>query len=196
VQSLLDAGWQAVRVVTDHGWLLMPGGLPKVDLPKHLASTKWSRCALLQGATPAGVELVHWHWNAQYTVATPPGVACFTSGQEYAHGGVSIVDDVAGNDAADDSQFHLLQPMFSSSLAHSLPQRQLRNAETQRRRGHHRSLPHRQLRKPRQKTSLCQLLTPASSWHQRAFSPSPNDGLSPPWIAPKEKCLLQTGPLP
>jgi hypothetical protein len=90
VQSLLDAGWQAVRVVTDHGWLLMPGGLPKVDLPKHLASTKWSRCALLQGATPAGVELVHWHWNAQHTVATPPGVACFTSGQEYAHGGVSI----------------------------------------------------------------------------------------------------------
>jgi hypothetical protein len=45
---------------------------------------------LLGGATPAGVELVHWHWNPQHTVATPPGVACFTSGQVYAHGGVSI----------------------------------------------------------------------------------------------------------
>jgi hypothetical protein len=90
VQSLLDAGWRAVRIVTDHGWLLMPGGLPKVDLSKHLAASKWSRCALLQGATPAGVEVVHWHWNPQYTVATPPGVACFSSGQEYAHGGVSV----------------------------------------------------------------------------------------------------------
>jgi len=117
-------------------------------------------------------------------------------GQPASHDLAKQVYWLAGNDAADDSQFHLLQPMFSSSLAHSLPQRQLRNAETQRRRGHHRSLPHRQLRKPRQKTSLCQLLTPASSWHQRAFSPSPNDGLSPQWIAPKEKCLLQTGPLP
>jgi len=97
-------------------------------------------------------------------------------GQPASHDLAKQVYWLAGNDAADDSQFHLLQPMFSSSLAHSLP--------------------HRQLRKPRQKTSLCQLLTPASSWHQRAFSPSPNDGLSPPWIAPKEKYLLQTGPLP
>ena len=90
VQSLLDAGWRAVCVVTDHGWLLMPGGLPKVDLPKHLATTKWSRVALLKGEAPAGVEVVHWHWNPQHTVATPPGIACFSGGQEYAHGGVSI----------------------------------------------------------------------------------------------------------
>jgi hypothetical protein len=90
VQSLLDAGWRVVRVVTDHGWLLMPGGLPKVDLPKHLATTKWSRVALLQGAAPAGVEVIHWHWNPQHTVATPPGIACFGGGQEYAHGGISI----------------------------------------------------------------------------------------------------------
>ena len=27
---LLDAGWRTVRVVTDHGWLLAPGGLPIV----------------------------------------------------------------------------------------------------------------------------------------------------------------------
>jgi len=29
-------------VVTDHGWLLMPEGLPKVELPAYLAATKWS----------------------------------------------------------------------------------------------------------------------------------------------------------
>jgi hypothetical protein len=90
VQALFDAGWERVRVVTDHGWLLLPGGLPKVELSKHLASTKWARCALIEGTVPEGVVLVHWHWNAQQTVATPPGIGCFSSGQEYAHGGVSI----------------------------------------------------------------------------------------------------------
>ena len=29
IRELLDAGWQTVTIVTDHGWLLLPGGLPK-----------------------------------------------------------------------------------------------------------------------------------------------------------------------
>ena len=33
IAGLLDAGWRYVRVVTDHGWLLLPGGLPLVKLP-------------------------------------------------------------------------------------------------------------------------------------------------------------------
>lgn len=33
IQSLLAVGWKSVRVVTDHGWLLVPGGLPKIELP-------------------------------------------------------------------------------------------------------------------------------------------------------------------
>ena len=33
VQLLLGAGWKRVHVVTDHGWLLMPGALLKVELP-------------------------------------------------------------------------------------------------------------------------------------------------------------------
>lgn len=90
VQLLLNAGWESVRVVTDHGWLLLPNGLPKVELSKYLAQTKWSRCALLQGEPPAGIERVHWHWNALHTVATPPGIACFSLNQEYSHGGISI----------------------------------------------------------------------------------------------------------
>ena len=88
--ALFDAGWRSVRVVTDHGWLLLSKGMPKVDLPKHLAATKWSRCALLQGAAPPGIVVLPWHWNPQYSAATPPGIACFTVNQEYAHGGVSI----------------------------------------------------------------------------------------------------------
>lgn len=33
VRALLDAGWRAVRVVTDHGWLLVPAGLPNRACP-------------------------------------------------------------------------------------------------------------------------------------------------------------------
>ena len=33
IESLLDAGWREIRIVTDHGWLWLPGGLPKVELP-------------------------------------------------------------------------------------------------------------------------------------------------------------------
>ena len=34
IEALLDAGWREIRVVTDHGWLWLPGGLPKVDFPQ------------------------------------------------------------------------------------------------------------------------------------------------------------------
>ena len=42
VQSLLDAGFHEVRIITDHGWLLVPGGMPKVELPAYLVATKWA----------------------------------------------------------------------------------------------------------------------------------------------------------
>ena len=35
-----------------------------------------------------------WHWNAGERIAVPPGVACFTGGQEYAHGGVSLQESL------------------------------------------------------------------------------------------------------
>lgn len=47
VEALLAAGWREVRIVTDHGWLLLPKGLPKTDLPKYLTATLWGRCGSL-----------------------------------------------------------------------------------------------------------------------------------------------------
>lgn len=44
IRQLLDAGWKEVRIATDHGWLLLPGGLPKVAMPKYLTATQWGRC--------------------------------------------------------------------------------------------------------------------------------------------------------
>ena len=90
IERLLDAGWTSVRVVTDHGWLLLPGGLPKVDLPKHLTASRWARCAVMAGESAPDVVKAPWHWNRAQWYATPPGIACFNRSEEYAHGGLSI----------------------------------------------------------------------------------------------------------
>ena len=90
IQALLDAGWEEIRVVTDHGWLLLPGGLPKADLPKYLTQSKWARCATIKGASKVDVPLMPWFWNSSEHVAVPPGIHCFSEGNEYAHGGLSL----------------------------------------------------------------------------------------------------------
>ena len=90
ILGLMDAGWKSVRVVTDHGWLLLPGGLPKVDLPKFLTSSRWARCAVISGESTPDVMRSPWHWNTAETFATAPGIACFNKSDEYAHGGLSI----------------------------------------------------------------------------------------------------------
>ncbi len=90
IAGLLDAGWRSVRVVTDHGWLLLPGGLPMVTLPGHLTESKWARCAVVAPGSTPDAPLHPWHWNPEEHFATPPGIACFSKRDEYAHGGLSI----------------------------------------------------------------------------------------------------------
>lgn len=92
VKQLLDSGWKKVRVVTDHGWLLLPKGLPKVDLPAYLTATKWARCALVKA--DAAVPSYPWHWNPEIRITSPHGIASFWSGDKYAHGGVSLQECV------------------------------------------------------------------------------------------------------
>ena len=107
IAGLLDAGWTAVRVVTDHGWLLLPGGLPKVDLPKHLTESRWARCAVIAGEAAPDVPRTPWHWNPAQWFATTPGIACFNKSEEYAHGGLSIqeclIPDLVVTRAGDDT---------------------------------------------------------------------------------------------
>jgi hypothetical protein len=92
ILQLLDSGWKKVRVVTDHGWLLMPDGLPKVELQAFLAETKWSRCAVVKGDAP--VPSYPWHWNNNIRIASPQGIASFRASEKYAHGGVSLQECV------------------------------------------------------------------------------------------------------
>ena len=94
VESLLAAGWREVRIVTDHGWLWLPGGLPKVELPHYLAESRWARCAAIKGNASVEVPTSPWFWNIEEQVALAPGIACFTAGHQYAHGGLSPQESI------------------------------------------------------------------------------------------------------
>lgn len=89
VEQLLDAGWPRVTVVTDHGWLLLPGGLPKVAVPASIVESRWARCAAVRGDSTPDVPSYPWHWDPQTMIAMPPGIGSFIAGAEYAHGGIS-----------------------------------------------------------------------------------------------------------
>ena len=90
IRELLAAGWPHIRLITDHGWLLVPGGLPKVDLPKYLVASRWSRCAAVKESAHVALPTAAWHWNSSERFAHAPGIHCFERGHEYAHGGISL----------------------------------------------------------------------------------------------------------
>ncbi len=89
VEELLAAGWKKVRIVTDHGWLLLPGGLAKQDLPGFLVESRWARCAAIKGASKPDAVTVPWRWNSAESLAIASGAKSFIKGESYAHGGVS-----------------------------------------------------------------------------------------------------------
>ncbi len=89
ITLLLEAGWEQVEVVTDHGWLLVPGGMEKVELPAATTAKKKGRCARLKDGASVDVLTVPWHWDADVQIAIAPGVTCFEAGKEYEHGGIS-----------------------------------------------------------------------------------------------------------
>jgi hypothetical protein len=94
IGELLESGWREVVVVTDHGWLLVPGGLPKVNLSHFVVEHRWGRCAAVKMTAATDLPSLPWHWNPEVTIATPPGVGSFRAGLEYAHGGISAQEMV------------------------------------------------------------------------------------------------------
>ena len=91
VRELLEQGFTHVRIVTDHGWLYLPGGLPKIDLPSGLTDGKWGRYAILKDGASAKNELqLPWFWNPDVLVSFPAGIGCHRAGMSYAHGGLSL----------------------------------------------------------------------------------------------------------
>lgn len=94
VEQLVAAGWADIRIVTDHGWLLMPGGLPDTQLAPSLAVNKWGRCAAIKTGAATDVRLYHWYWNPTQCFALAHGICCFQRGKQYAHGGLSLQECV------------------------------------------------------------------------------------------------------
>ncbi len=94
IAELLDAGWKQVRVTTDHGWLLMPGGLPTTNLPSWLTDARWQRCALAKTTSQVALPTLPWAWDPSVSVAFPPSVDAFSiqtaNSREYAHGGLTL----------------------------------------------------------------------------------------------------------
>ena len=91
VEALTGAGWTQVVVLTDHGWLYLPGALPKATLPIDLAkqNLRKGRCARLKEGAFTDLQVVPWHWDSDVSVAMAPGICCFQQGKEYEHGGLS-----------------------------------------------------------------------------------------------------------
>jgi hypothetical protein len=88
--ELNEAGWARFRIVTDHGWLLVPGGLPKTELSKFEAQTRWGRCAVLKDSAHGTQLTFGWDWCKEVQIAFAPGISNFTAGEEYTHGGLTL----------------------------------------------------------------------------------------------------------
>jgi hypothetical protein len=94
IEQLLAAGWKRVRVVTDHGWLLVPGKLDKIQLEKDLTETTWGRAAKLKpGSMPTPLTFP-WTWCDAVQIALAPGAKSFKAGEHYSHGGLSIQESL------------------------------------------------------------------------------------------------------
>lgn len=90
VSSAFEQGIKRIQIVTDHGWLLLPGGLPKQELNKDLAETRWGRCALIKEGAKTDLLHLPWRWNPAIYIAYAPGISFFKRNEEYAHGGISL----------------------------------------------------------------------------------------------------------
>lgn len=90
VKNILSAGWETVLIVTDHGWLLSPMGLPKTELSPLMSDTKWHRFASLKQGASTKEHIHSWYWGEMQQIAMADGISCYRSGVEYTHGGLSI----------------------------------------------------------------------------------------------------------
>ncbi len=111
VCHLLNSGWREVRIVTDHGWLLLPSTLPTHTLPKPATEIRKGRTARLKPAAVVNCGSVPWFWDQRVVFAVAPGSRCFVAGKQYEHGGISPQEvvvpylQVTLDQAADPIQF-------------------------------------------------------------------------------------------
>lgn len=90
VLQLVRTG-RTIRIVTDHGWLLMPDGLAHAALDAGLVEPngKRTRCAMVKAKAQTSYLQVPWSWNKEVSIAAATGARSFYASYEYAHGGIS-----------------------------------------------------------------------------------------------------------
>ena len=89
VEQLLAVGWKKVEIVTDHGFVLLPAGLPESKLPSSLAVNKWGRCAAIKPGANSEEQLHPWFWNPTQSFALASGISAYKK-RYYTHGGLSV----------------------------------------------------------------------------------------------------------
>ena len=47
IDAAIEAGIEEITIVTDHGWLMLPGGLPSSKIIKDLTVARCGRCAYI-----------------------------------------------------------------------------------------------------------------------------------------------------
>ncbi len=97
IDGLIAAGWRRIHVVTDHGFLLMPDGLPGKPLSSVLAENAWGRCAALKPGARSDEAHFSWFWNPSHAFALPDGIGCYGRKREYSHGGISLQECLVPN---------------------------------------------------------------------------------------------------
>ena len=90
IEELFNAGWKSVKLITDHGWLMMPKGLPKATLAVSLSDSKWGRCVAIKPGALFDGSYYPWYWNENVHFALAEGVSCYRASTEYTHGGISL----------------------------------------------------------------------------------------------------------
>lgn len=90
IRELILAGWKRIELVTDHGFLALPGGLPTTKLARVLSENTWGRCAALKTGAQSEEAHYSWFWNPAHSFALASGVHCYGRSREYAHGGLSL----------------------------------------------------------------------------------------------------------
>lgn len=90
IEMAFEKGVKRIKIITDHGWLLLPGGLPKTQLYEGLTETRWGRCALIKEGAKTDLLHLPWRWNPAVFIAFAPGISFFKVNEEFAHGGISL----------------------------------------------------------------------------------------------------------